>query len=122
MALFQSPGSVPLLTVMSSSRARYGIMAFPPSLRISPGTRSGPTDLLFSYRFNPSPSCFNIGGEWIACVFTLYMKNIALAAEYCQIIGVKCIGFFYRVCNDPSVTVLDGGNIFPISFKLFTYL
>jgi len=32
---------------MSSSRARYGIMASPPSLRISPETRSGPTDLFF---------------------------------------------------------------------------
>ena len=57
-------------------------MASPPSLRISPESRSGPTDLFFPYRFNPSPNCFNIGGEWIACVFTLYMKNIALAAEY----------------------------------------
>jgi len=47
------------------------------------------------------------------------MKNIALAAEYCRIIGVKRIGLFYRVCNNPSVTVLDGGNIFPISFTPF---
>ena len=47
MAVFQSPGSVPLFIVMSSSRARYGIMASPPSLRISPETRSGPTDLFF---------------------------------------------------------------------------
>jgi len=47
------------------------------------------------------------------------MKNIALAAEYCQIIGVKHIGLFYRICNDPSVTVLDGGNIFLISFTPF---
>ena len=45
MALFQSPGSVPLFIVISSSRARYGIMASPPSLRISPETWSGPTDL-----------------------------------------------------------------------------
>jgi len=44
------------------------------------------------------------------------MKNIALAAEYCRITGVKRIGLSYRVCNDPSVTVLDGGNIFLISF------
>ena len=55
----------------------------------------------------------------MACVFTLYMKNIALAAEYCRIIGVKRIGLFYRVCNDPSVTVLDGRNIFLISFTPF---
>jgi len=47
------------------------------------------------------------------------MKNIALAAEYCRIIGVKRIGLFYRVCDDPSVTVLDGGDIFPISVTPF---
>jgi len=46
------------------------------------------------------------------------MKNIALAAEY-YLKGVKRIGLFYRVCNDPSVTVLDGGNIFRISFTRF---
>ena len=44
------------------------------------------------------------------------MKNIALAAEYCRIIGVKHIGLFCRVCNDPFVTVLDGGNVLVISF------
>jgi len=32
---------------MSSSRERYGIMASPPSFRISPETPSGPTDLFF---------------------------------------------------------------------------
>ena len=47
------------------------------------------------------------------------MKNIALAAEYRRIIAVKCIGLFYRVCNDPSVTVLDGGDIFLVSFTPF---
>ena len=47
------------------------------------------------------------------------MKNIALVAEYCRIIGVKRIGLYYRVCDDPSVTVLGGGNIFPISFTPF---
>jgi hypothetical protein len=35
---------------------------------------------------NPSSNCFNIGGEWIVCFFTLYIRNIALAAEYCRII------------------------------------
>jgi len=47
------------------------------------------------------------------------MKNIAPAVEYCPIIGVKSIGLFYRLCNDPSVTVLDGGNILTISFTPF---
>jgi len=47
MALFQSAGSIPLLIVMSSNRTRYGIMASPPSFRISPEIPSGPIDLLF---------------------------------------------------------------------------
>jgi hypothetical protein len=51
MALFQSHGSVPLFTVMSSSRARYGIMPSPYSLRISPETLSGPTDLFSPIAF-----------------------------------------------------------------------
>jgi len=46
------------------------------------------------------------------------MKNIALVAEYFRIIEVKGFDIFYRVCNDPSNTVLDGGDIFPISFTL----
>ena len=115
---FQSPDSVPLFIVMSSSLAMYGIMASPPNVRISPQTRSGPTDLSFPIALilllivlisvvNGTP------------VFTLYMNNIALAAEYCRVIRVKPIGLSYRVCNDPSVTVLDGGNIFPISFTPF---
>jgi len=36
-----------LFIVMSSSRARYGIMASPPSFRISSVAQSGPTDLFF---------------------------------------------------------------------------
>jgi hypothetical protein len=94
-------------------------MASPPSLRFSPETRSGPTYLFFSYCFNPSPDFFNNGGEWIACVFTLYMKNITLVAEYCRIISVKRIGLLYRACNDQSVTVLDGGKMLLISFTPF---
>jgi len=47
VALFQSPGRVPLLVVMSSSRARYGIMASPPSFSISLEIQSDPTDLFF---------------------------------------------------------------------------
>ena len=47
MALFQSLGIgvLLLLIVMSSSRARYAIMTFPPNFRISPGTPSGHIDL-----------------------------------------------------------------------------
>jgi len=45
MALFQSLEIAALLIVMSSNRARYGIMASMPSFRISPRTPSGPVDL-----------------------------------------------------------------------------
>ena len=45
MAVVQSPGKVPLFIVIYSSRARYGFMASPSILSISPGIRSGPTDL-----------------------------------------------------------------------------
>jgi hypothetical protein len=46
MAFFQSLGIVALFNVISSNLARNGIVAFPPSFRISPGMLSGPTDLL----------------------------------------------------------------------------
>jgi hypothetical protein len=42
VAFIQSLGTVALLVVTSSNRARYGIMAFPPSFKILPGTPSGP--------------------------------------------------------------------------------
>ena len=45
MALFQSPGSEPLVSVVSSRRVIYEIIASPPSFSISPETQSGPTDL-----------------------------------------------------------------------------
>jgi hypothetical protein len=38
--------------VMSSNRARYGIMASPPSFRISPETPSGPIDLFLPIAAN----------------------------------------------------------------------
>jgi hypothetical protein len=63
MACFQSAGRVPLFIVMSSSRARYGIMAFPPSFRISLDVPSGPIDLFFSDCFYPFPNDFSISGE-----------------------------------------------------------
>ena len=47
MALLQPAGRAPLFIVMSSNRARYGIMSSPPSLRISPGMLSGLIDLFF---------------------------------------------------------------------------
>ena len=47
MDLFQSAGRIPLFIVMSSNHARYGIVASPPSFRISPEIPSGPIDLFF---------------------------------------------------------------------------
>jgi hypothetical protein len=43
---------VPLLTVMPSKRARYGIMASPPIFCISPGMPTVPTDLFFPIAAN----------------------------------------------------------------------
>ena len=45
MTFFQSLGIVPLLNIMSSNHARYGIMVSPPILSMAPGMPSGPTDL-----------------------------------------------------------------------------
>jgi hypothetical protein len=42
---FKLLGIVALLTVTSNNRARYGIMASPPSFRISPEKLPSPTDL-----------------------------------------------------------------------------
>jgi hypothetical protein len=119
VAFFQSPGSVPLFIVMSSSRARYGIIASPPNLRISPEIRSGPTHLFFPIVWILLLIVLISVVNGSSVFFTLYVRNIALAAEYCRIIRVKRIGLFYRVCNEPSVTVLNGGNIFLISFTPF---
>ena len=52
MALFQSLGIVALLIIMSNNRARYGIMASPPSFRISPETLSGRSDLFLPLAAN----------------------------------------------------------------------
>jgi hypothetical protein len=46
MAFFQSLGTVAFFNLISSILARNGIMASPPSFRISPGNLTGPTDLL----------------------------------------------------------------------------
>ena len=57
---FSSPlGIVPLLIVMSSNRARYGIMYSPPILSMAPGMPSGPTDLFHL----TLPNNANINGE-----------------------------------------------------------
>jgi hypothetical protein len=52
MAFFQSLGIAALLFVMSNNSASYGIMASPPSFRISPDTLSGPTDLFLPISAN----------------------------------------------------------------------
>jgi hypothetical protein len=45
MAFLRPLGIEALLTVTSNNRARCGLMASPPSFRISPEMPSGPTDL-----------------------------------------------------------------------------
>ena len=88
MAVFQSPGRVPLFIVMSSIRARYGIMASPPSFRISPQTRSGPTDLFLPL------ALILLLMILISMVNGSPVRNIALAAEDCRIIEIKRISLF----------------------------
>ena len=116
---FQSPDSVPLFIVMSSSLARYGIMASPPNVRISPQTRSGPTDLSFPIALilllivlisvvNGTP------------VFTLYMNNIALAAEYCRVIRVKRVGLFNASIMNRSLQSLLAEIFSLFALRLFT--
>ena len=61
MALLQPAGRAPLFIVMSSNRARYGIMASATGLRISVGKLSGPIDLLF-YR------CYSFSNNFISVV------------------------------------------------------
>ena len=122
MALFQPAGRAPLFIVMSSNRARYGIMASATSLRISVGILSGLIDLLFSDRCYSLSNNFNIRGEGFSAVSALYMWDVTLAAEYRRIIEIKRIRLFYRFCDGPSITVFDGRNIFPMSFALFYIL
>jgi len=73
VAFFQSPGRVPLFIVMSSIHARYEIMAFPPSFRISPETPSGPTDLFFPIAANfflmILVSIVKVSLEILSCIF-----------------------------------------------------
>jgi hypothetical protein len=52
MAFFQSLGKLALLIVMSNNHAIYGIMASPPSFKISPETLSGRTDLFLPIAAN----------------------------------------------------------------------
>jgi hypothetical protein len=52
MGFFQSLGVVALLIVMPNSRARYRIMAFALSFRISPETLSGRTELFLPIAVN----------------------------------------------------------------------
>jgi len=67
MALFQSARRLLLFVVMSSNRARYGIVAFSLSFRISPEIPSGPIDLFFfSDRCHPFPNDFRINIERFA--------------------------------------------------------
>jgi hypothetical protein len=56
-------------------------MVSPPILRISPGMRSGQTDLFLPIALILLLG-FNIYGECVACVFPLYVRNIVLTAKY----------------------------------------
>ena len=44
------------------------------------------------------------------------MLDVTLVAEYRRLIVIKRISLFYWICDEPTITVFDGRNIFPISF------
>ena len=96
MALFQSAGRLPLFIVMSSNRARYGIMASPPSFRISPQIPSGPIDLFLSNRCYSFSNDFRVDVEGFAFVGTLYILDFTLSAEYRRVVEIKRICLIYQ--------------------------
>ena len=50
------------------------------------------------------------------------MLDVTLAAEYRRIMVIKGISIFYWICDEPTITVFDGRNIFPIPFRPFNVL
>jgi hypothetical protein len=50
------------------------------------------------------------------------MLGVTLVAEYRRIKVIKRIRLLYRICNEPTITVFDGRNIFPVSFPPFYVL
>jgi hypothetical protein len=74
---------------MSSNGARYGNMASPPTVRISPGRPSGPTDLFLQIA----------GSRFLIILMSMvtrgscfYLCDVSLAAECRNIIGIKGVG------------------------------
>ena len=92
MTLFQSFGIVVLLVVMSSNRARYGIMASKPSFRISQGTPSGPIDL---FLLNTASRFLIVLLLMVNSSPEFYLRVFSLAAEYRSVIGIKGVGLIY---------------------------
>jgi hypothetical protein len=50
------------------------------------------------------------------------MLDVTLASEYRRIIVIKRIRLFYPICDEPTMSVFDSRNIFPISFTPFYVL
>jgi len=48
--------------------------------------------------------------------------GVTFAAEYRRIIVIQKIGLFYRICDEVTITLFDGRNVFPISFTPFYVL
>jgi hypothetical protein len=114
MAFFQSLWITALLTVTSINGARYGIMASPPSFRISHEMPSGPTGLFLS-----------VSGNLFLIIFVLttkgspYLGDTTLTAEYRRITYIEGVSFFYRANNESSANIFDCRNISPICFVSF---
>ena len=128
MALFQSAGRLPLFIVMSSNRARYGIMASPPVLGLLQKYRHA---LLFVFynRCYSFSNDFRVYVEGFAFVGTLYMLDFTLSAEHRRVVEIKRICLIYRIYDRLTITVFDDRNIFLRTFtplyvlvgNLYTY-
>jgi hypothetical protein len=121
MALFRSAGGVPLFIVMSSNRARYGMMASSPSFRIYPGMPSDPIDLYFPIAailfLMILVSVIKGSPELAHC-----MLDVTFDAEYRRIVIIKRISLFYRIYNETTITIFNGKSIFPTPFTPFYVL
>jgi hypothetical protein len=91
-----------------------------PNFSISPKIPSGPIDLFF-------PIAATLFLMILVSVvkgtpeLVHYMLDVTLAAEYLRIIVIERISLYYRICDEPTMTVFDGRYVFVISFTPFTY-
>jgi hypothetical protein len=119
MAFFQSLGIVALLIVMSNNRARYGIMASPPSCIISPETLSGLFKRIADNLFlmilvlmaKDSP-------ELARCICGMLCSQLNTKEEY----KLRKLAFSFESIMSCSLPSLIAGIFSLLPLHLFTYL